>query len=108
MIHDQNEGHCYLLHFSAPVGHARHYLGTAYDLRRRLQLHRAGRSRAALIDYAVSQGITLQLVRVWPGGRGTERRLKNRKEGPTLCPVCNPRARVGAEEKRLIEEAEKA
>jgi hypothetical protein len=94
--------HCYLLHFSAPVSHARHYLGTTNDLRQRLQLHRSGRSRAKLIDTAVSQGITLQLVRVWPGDWGMERRLKNRKEGPTLCPICNPRARVGEDERALI------
>lgn len=100
------DAYCYLLHFSAPVGHARHYLGTAYNLPKRLTLHRTGRSRAKLIDAAVAQGTTFTLVRVWPGGRKMERQLKNRKEGPTLCPVCNTRLRLSEDEQAIIAKME--
>jgi hypothetical protein len=43
-----------------------------------------------LVEVATERGITFEVVRVWRGDRGRERRLKNRKEGPTLCPICNP------------------
>jgi predicted GIY-YIG superfamily endonuclease len=37
------QGVVYLLHFDRPYKRARHYLGFAEDLERRLELHRAGR-----------------------------------------------------------------
>jgi hypothetical protein len=38
-------------------------------------------------------GIRFQLARPWQDSKKTERRLKNRKETPKLCPLCNPQAR---------------
>jgi hypothetical protein len=38
---------------------------------------------------AVAQeGIDFTLARTWEGGRGDERRLKDRHDHPGLCPVC--------------------
>jgi hypothetical protein len=42
------EGLVYLLHFSEPYQHARHYTGWTHDLDARLQLHRAGRGARLL------------------------------------------------------------
>ena len=50
--------------------------------------HRAGNG-ARLMEVIKDAGIEWKLVRVWPGDRGLERRLKRRKNTPRrLCPVC--------------------
>jgi predicted GIY-YIG superfamily endonuclease len=79
----------YLLHFSEPIKHARHYLGyTRVSVYDRLIEHNAGRG-ARLTQVAVSMGIELHLARIWPGAdRKFERRLKNRNNAPKLCPIC--------------------
>lgn len=77
----------YLIHFARPLHHARHYLGSTADLGDRLEQHRAGQG-ARLMAVITALGIDWQLARTWPGGRDVERRLKRRKEGPRLCPVC--------------------
>jgi predicted GIY-YIG superfamily endonuclease len=82
---------CYLLHFAAPIcpSHpCRHYLGWSDDLERRIAEHRAGQG-ARLTAVAKERGITFTVVRIWTGAtRSDERRLKNRKSGPKLCPIC--------------------
>jgi predicted GIY-YIG superfamily endonuclease len=84
----------YLLHFERPYRHARHYLGFAEDLERRLELHRAGRG-ARLVEVVVAAGIGFQLVRTWEGDRTLERTLKNRHNAPArLCPLCRAERRA--------------
>lgn len=86
----------YLLHFERPISLAhtcQHYLGWALDLDMRLAAHRAGRG-ARLTQVAVERGIAFSVVRTWPGDRVLERRLKNRKESPRLCPLCFPTCRL--------------
>ena len=79
---------CYLLHFSEPIAHARHYLGWSPELLPRLNAHRAGKG-ARLTEVAVERGRELILVRVWPDtDRSFERQLKRRKNSPQLCPIC--------------------
>ena len=86
-------GTVYLLHFERPYKHARHYLGFAEDLERRLELHRAGRG-ARLVEVVVAAGIGFQLVRTWEGDRTLERVLKNRHNAPArLCPLCRAERR---------------
>lgn len=78
----------YLLHFDEPFGHARHYMGSAMDLERRLAEHEAG-AGARLLYWVRKAGIGWQLARTWAGGRVRERQLKAR--GHTRhCPICNP------------------
>jgi predicted GIY-YIG superfamily endonuclease len=77
----------YLLHFSEPYRHAKHYLGSCDDLDARLERHRSG-DGARLLAVLKSAGIGWECVRTWPGGRGLERRLKNCKNTPKLCPIC--------------------
>ena len=48
----------------------------------------------------------MHLVRVWEGDRNFERRLKNRHNGPHLCPLCNETAHNRAPEAGVpLEEA---
>jgi hypothetical protein len=45
--------------------------------------------RGAAITRALHEkGIGFVIARVWPGDKKFERRLKNRKEAPRLCPIC--------------------
>lgn len=85
----------YLLHFTAPVAPGRHttqhYIGSADDLAARIQRHRLGYG-ARLVQVAIERGIKFQVMRVWKGDRTLERKLKNMKNAPALCPLCNPQA----------------
>ena len=83
----------YLLHFSAPVGHAQHYLGSTVDVEYRLAEHRSGQG-ARLTQVAVQRGATLLLVRTWHGGRNRERQFKEgyNHSFTRLCPLCHPGA----------------
>ena len=80
----------YLLHFDPPYRHARHYLGFALDVERRVDEHlRSAACSSPLVRAALAAGSVVVLARVWPGGdRTLERRLKRRHEGPRLCPIC--------------------
>lgn len=86
----QNTGTVYLLHFSRPYKHARHYLGFCErgNLFDRLKRHAAGNG-ARLMEIVKTNGIDFALVRTWKNQtRHFERNLKNRKNAPKLCPIC--------------------
>jgi len=51
-----------------------------------------------MLAVCVERGITWRCVRTWQGDRKLERKLKRRKEGPALCPICNPKALNRAKE----------
>jgi predicted GIY-YIG superfamily endonuclease len=87
----------YLLHFHSPISAShttQHYLGYADNIASRVETHQAGNSKAArLTQVAVEKGIPFSLARVWnEKNRDFERKLKNRKNAPKLCPYCNPNA----------------
>jgi hypothetical protein len=84
-------GDVYLLHFSRPLAHARHYLGYAENsVDNRVERHRRG-DGARITQVAVERGIEFELARTWGDvDRSFERRLKNGKNTPALCPICNP------------------
>ncbi len=78
----------YLLHFEKPFKHAKHYLGFTDDLERRIERHKRG-DGSKLIAAVVKANIGFVLARVWPeGDRNFERKLKNGKNTPRLCPLC--------------------
>lgn len=92
----------YLLHIDPPyVGKqrnpdakriqiARHYFGYTNHLKQRVAEHQAG-GGARLCQVAVEAGCRLLLVRTWSKAtRAEERRLKNHRNAPRLCPICNP------------------
>jgi hypothetical protein len=113
-------GACYLVCLPVPYKHLRHYLGHADpDLRgapesvlaaeiaasmsaagllpaeaagvaRRVTQHRNG-TGANCLAYVVADGLTFDIVRVWPGAtRKTEAWLKDLKAHTLLCPRCTP------------------
>ena len=88
----------YLLHFDRPIAPGRsttqHYIGYAANLAARLQEHARGQG-ARLTQVAVERGIGWQVARLWRGDRRLERRLKDRKEAPQLCPLCGRAITVG-------------
>ncbi len=84
----------YLLHFSGRLGNerhsAQHYLGFCPDgtLDNRLAEHEHG-AGARITAAAVERGFSLRVARTWNNGdRKLERRLKNQKHSPRLCPLC--------------------
>ena len=78
----------YLIHLDEPIGHARHYIGYADDVDKRLVRHRRGNG-GRLLKVAARRGIKFHVARIWPDGdRALERRLKRLKNGPRLCPIC--------------------
>ena len=79
----------YLLHFSPAYKHAKHYTGYAEDIERRVAENIAGKG-AHLCAVALAAGCKITLVRTWPDqSRTFERKLKNRKNAPRLCPICH-------------------
>lgn len=86
----KQEGTIYLLHFDKPFHHARHYLGWTSNLKSRIDRHWEGHG-SKLIRAAILAGISFTLVMTWEGTRQRERELKNRHNGPKLCPICKER-----------------
>jgi predicted GIY-YIG superfamily endonuclease len=81
-------GTVYLIHFDTPYKHAKHYLGWSRYLHGRLDHHRRG-TGARLLQVVNEAGISWRVVRTWKKqDRNFERRLKNQKNSPRLCPVC--------------------
>lgn len=80
----------YLLHFHPPYKHAKHYLGFAEDIPKRIKRHVAGNGNP-LVAAAKAAGCRVVLVRVWPEGtRDDERRLKRQQRGGAhYCPRCS-------------------
>lgn len=97
-------GVVYILHLTQPLPRgisptgtyleAGHYMGFTIDLIRRIFEHSDGKG-ARFMEVCVERGITFALARTWEGDnitRTTERKLKNFKNTPKLCPICNPQA----------------
>lgn len=83
-------GTIYLLHFEEPISPyhtTQHYLGYADNIHRRITEHRAGRG-ARLTQVAKERGIKFEVARTWHGTRADERKLKRRKNGHLICPIC--------------------
>ena len=85
-------GTVYLIHFTPPYKHARHYLGytAAADATARLKAHQDGYA-ANLTAVVQIHGCRLVLVRTWSGNRNLERRFKRWHGSVRLCPICNPK-----------------
>jgi hypothetical protein len=88
-----------LLHFSAPLAHAAHYVGFSDNIAERLAVHldvhlcqrhgfhnEAWHTGSPLVCATIRAGISVRLVQVWPNqDRTFERRLHHR-HGSRLCP----------------------
>lgn len=87
-------GTVYLIHFASRLHHAGHYVGWCGKgrLAERIDRHRSGRG-ARLLAALNQKGIEYNVERTWEGvDKDFERKVKRRKEGNKLCPVCNPNA----------------
>lgn len=81
----------YLIHLNRPLSPdspSRHYIGYSDDLDRRLDKHITGNG-SRFMEVAKERRISWRVARTWDGGRTLERKLKNRKEAPALCPICS-------------------
>lgn len=79
----------YLIHFSSPLKHARHYIGWSNFIKQRIRHHRAG-TGSKICKAAVENGIELIVAREWEGKDGNfERKLHNQKKASELCPICS-------------------
>lgn len=88
----------YLIHFHRPIpgGQARHYVGVTSDLEERLRRHGAGHG-ALLFRIARNWGIGFNVARTWEfeeiqEAYDMERWLKEMRNTPYYCLVCNPLA----------------
>jgi predicted GIY-YIG superfamily endonuclease len=90
----QQLGIVYMLHFSEPYKHARHYVGWTEDLLARLDRHATGHG-ANLIGVIWQAGIGFTLIRICEGTRSTERAIKNAGGAVRYCPACTPHPRNG-------------
>lgn len=88
-------GIVYLLHFSKPYQHARHYTGWTEDLLERLVHHATGNG-ARLMTVIYQAGLGFTLARTCAGTRRTERAIKNAGGAVRYCPLCTPSPRTGA------------
>jgi predicted GIY-YIG superfamily endonuclease len=106
-------GTVYLLHFDQPYKHARHYVGWASNVKRRLAEHQAGHG-ARLLAVVRAAGIGWQLARMWPGSRARERQIKRQGGHARKCPLCGvrprhlPRNADGSLSRRRTTDAQKA
>jgi len=76
-----------LLHYDRPLHHAQHYLGFTDDLDARTARHLTGFGGRLPAVFS-ELGISLTIARTWDGDRALERKLKRRKNGRKLCPIC--------------------
>lgn len=84
----KKKGTIYVLHFSRPYRHAKHYVGwTDRPIEERLAEHRAGRG-ARLCAVVCAVGIELLLSHTVPGTRDDERKLKKRGGASRHCRIC--------------------
>jgi len=79
-------GDVYLLHFTSPYRHARHYRGWSLDAATRIEEHRRGQG-ARLMKVIKDAGIGFVVAKIEPGTRARERQLKQRGASRD-CPVC--------------------
>lgn len=88
---DMEYGGIYLLHLNEKMSHSQHYLGFAESsIGNRVTKHLKGQG-ARMTQVAAERGIGMTVTRTWPDAdRNAERKLKNRKDTPKLCPICNP------------------
>ena len=85
-------GTVYLLHFTQPVAHARHYVGWAANLDGRLGHHRRGNGSALMRALMLAGGDFIVATQA-PGDRNHERWIKRQKNTPEFCPYCTDKPR---------------
>jgi hypothetical protein len=96
----------YILHFERPLCHAQHYTGATTNLIRRTARHQKGHG-AAITAAVVAEGIAMHIGGIYMVTDGNlfdaEKRAKARKNGRTMCQICNPKGTVRLPGMRAID-----
>lgn len=71
----------------------RNYLGFTDDLDERTSRHLTGFGGRLPAVFS-ELGISFTIARTWDGDRALERKLKKRKNGRKLCPICPKESRA--------------
>lgn len=87
-------GMVYLLHFSRPYYHARHYLGFTLNLNRRLREHRRG-AGSPLMAAVVEDEIEPFLARTWSQVTRAFEKRAHHTARRQACPICRGPAAYG-------------
>lgn len=102
-----NKSGVYLLHFKDKISDkhtTQHYLGYADDIDARAAQHKSGKG-ARLTQVAKEKNIDFDIAKTWPGkDRNFERKMKNRKNAPKLCPICQKEKGLFHETRHVCEE----
>lgn len=81
-------GITYLLHFLAPLAHAKHYCGWTQNLEQRIEQHRKGQS-SRIMEVLHERNIGFEVAKTWSNTtRKFERRLKSQGGLSRHCPIC--------------------
>lgn len=87
------KAYIYILHFDLPLAHAEHYCGCTTNIRARMARHAHGHG-SNLTRVLKEQGITWRLGHLaycsFADMRRLERSLKDLKNTPRHCDICNP------------------
>lgn len=82
----------YLLHFSRPYHHARHYVGSCFRDRflKRMEEHEDGANGAALTRAVRKAGIPWTVAKTWEANRHFEYWIRTHiKHTSRVCPICH-------------------
>ena len=84
----------YIIHFSKPFKHARHYIGIAQDAEKRFERHLSGRG-AVLIREAIKADIGIKFTKYiisthdgYSTAKAEEKRIKSHNNHKKRCPEC--------------------
>lgn len=91
----------YMLHYDEPIGDtsrprmwAQHYIGSFWTAAR-IEHHRNGTSDVAIVAAFHAKGIPFVVVKLAPGTKTLERRIKNHGHHADYCFVCTPQPKAG-------------
>ena len=85
---NKNEGFVYVIHFSEPFKHCRHYIGFTKNINARLQHHKANEGSRLLRALNLA-GINYEIAATHVGDRNLERKMKNFNNSKRFCPICS-------------------
>lgn len=90
---EMSQFYIYVLHFTDPLHHAKHYVGCTRNLRQRLETHADGYGShltRALYEKQIEFELGTLYVTNKANMRKIERFIKKMANGPRFCQICNP------------------
>lgn len=87
----------YILHFTPPYKHARHYTGISKEANLRVERHIRGTTKVRLVNVIHEQGHSISVGNMFSvPNKLSEKALKKGKSVPDYCSICNPKGYVEA------------